>query len=249
MLGGPRPAPIRWSVDVNRQGERGRRSMADTPGPTRRSLLGDLRSPRVVRVLAALAGFVLIIVAVVALIAVIAQAMVATGASRSPGESTALAIAHVALIGSVILAIVGIVRYGGEGFLASTWVFFPLVPPLAAAISVVGYLVSPEDPTLPGAPQDPVAAVYIGLASSILLWLLSAFPGAQLARRQRAQRRAYDDLCQRYLVLSARVKAESGKADAPTKDSQSYKALSEAELILDTVKDQLFDPEGEGPAL
>ena len=222
--------------------------MADSPGPTRRPLL-DLRSPQAIRVLAALVGFVLVIVAAVALIGVIAQAMVATGASRSLGESTALAIAHVALIGSVILAIVGIVKYGGEGFLAATWVFFPLVPPLAAAISVVGYLVSPEDPTLPGAPQDPIAAVYIGLASSILLWMLSAFPGAQLARRQRAQRRAYDDLCQRYLVLSARVKAESAKAGAPTKDEPSYKALSEAESIIDTVEGQLFEPEGEGPAL
>jgi hypothetical protein len=50
-------------------------------------------------------------------------------------------------------------------------------------------------------------------------------------------------------VLSARVKAESAKTDAPTKDEASYKALSEAELILDTVKGQLFDAEGEGPAL
>jgi len=222
--------------------------MADSPGPTRRSL-ENLRSPRAIRVLAALVGFVLITVAAVGLIGVIAQAMVATGASKSLGESTALAIAHVALIGSVILAIVGIVKYGGEGFLAASWVFFPLVPPLAAAISVVGYLVSPDDPTLPGVPQDPIAAVYIGLASSILLWMLSAFPGAQLARRQRAQRRAYDDLCQRYLVLSARVKAESGKTDAPTKDSHSYKALSEAASIIGTVENQLFDPEGEGPAL
>jgi hypothetical protein len=220
--------------------------MTDSPGPTRRPL-GDLRSSAALRVIAALVGFVLITVAAVALIGVIAQAMVATGASRSLGESTALAIAHVALMGSVIIAIVGIAKYGGEGFLAATWVFFPLVPALAAAISVVGYLVSPDDPTLPGVPQDPIAAVYIGLASSILLWMLSGFPGAQLARRQRAQRRAYDDLCQRYLVLSARVKAESGKADAPTKDAP--KALREAESILATVDRQLFGPDGEGPAL
>jgi hypothetical protein len=222
--------------------------MADSPGPSRRQL-EKLRSPRAVRVLAALVGFVVIIVAAVALIGVIAQAMVATGASKSVGESTALAIAHVALIGSVLIAIVGIVKYGGEGFLAATWVFFPLVPPLAAAISVVGYLVSPDAPTLPGVPQDPIAAVYVGLASSILLWMLSAFPGAQLALRQRAQRRAYDDLGQRYLVLSARVRAESGKTDAPTKDAPSYKALREAESILATVDRQLFGPDGEGPAL
>ena len=192
----------------------------------------------------AVVGFVVVTAGAVALIAAIAQAMVATGASRNLSESTALALGHVALMASVLLAIVGAMKYGGEGFLAASWVFFPLVPPLAATISVLAYLVSPDASAHPGVPQDPVASVYIGLASSVLLWMLSTFPGAQVARRQRSQRRVYDDLCQRYRVLSARVDAESGNPD-----KEARKALSEAESILVAVETQLVGPEGEGPAL
>jgi hypothetical protein len=213
--------------------------MTDSPSSS-----WDLRSSRARLFVAAVVGFVIVTVVAVALINVLAGAMVAVGASRNLSESTALALAHVALMGGILLGIVAIIRYSPEGFLAAIWVFFPLVPPLAAAISVVGYLVSPEDPARLGVPQDPIAAVYVGLASSVLLWMFSAFPGAQMARRQRAQRRVYDDLCQRYRVLSARVEAESGNTD-----KQAKKALKEAESILDEVKIQLTGSDGEGPAL
>src|SRR6266566_133947 len=204
----------------------------------------DLRSSRALRFVAAVVGFVIVTAIAVALINILAVAMVAVGASRNLSESTALALAHVALMGGILLGILGIIRYNPEGFLAATWVFFTLVPPLAAAISVVGYLVSPEDPARPGVPQDPIAAVYVGLAASVLLWMFSAFPGAQMARRQRAQRRVYDDLGQRYRVLSARVEAESGNSDP-----EAAKALKEAESILAAVEIQLIGPDSEGPAL
>jgi hypothetical protein len=213
--------------------------MTDSP-----SSRWDLRSSRGLRFVVAAVGFVIVTVVAVALINILAVAMVAAGAARNLNESTALALAHVALMGGILLGIVAIIRYSPEGFLAAIWVFFPLVPPIAAAISVVGYLVSPEDPARIGVPQDPIVAVYVGLASSVLLWMFSAFPGAQMARRQRAQRRVYDDLCQRYRVLSARVEAESGNTD-----KQSKKALKEAESILDEVKIQLTGTDGEGPAL
>ena len=213
--------------------------MTDSPSSS-----WDLRSSRALRFVVAVVGFVIVIVVAVALINILAVAMVKAGASRNLNESTALALAHVALMGGILLGIVAIIRYNPEGFLAAIWVFFPLVPPLAAAISVVGYLVSPEDPARLGVPQDPIAAVYVGLASSVLLWMFSAFPGAQMARRQRAQRRVYDDLCQRWRVLSARVKAESGNTD-----KQAKKALDEAKSILAEVKIQLTGADGEGPAL
>ena len=213
--------------------------MTDSPSSS-----WDLRSSRALRFVVAVVGFVIVIVVAVALINILAVAMVKAGASRNLNESTALALAHVALMGGILLGIVAIIRYNPEGFLAAIWVFFPLVPPLAAAISVVGYLVSPEDPARLGVPQDPIAAVYVGLASSVLLWMFSAFPGAQMARRQRAQRRVYDDLCQRWRVLTARVEAESGNPD-----KQAKKALEEAKSILNEVKFQLTDSDGEGPAL
>jgi len=213
--------------------------MTDSPSSS-----WDLRSSRALRFVVAVVGFVIVMVVAVALINILAVAMVKAGASRNLNESTALALAHVALMGGILLGIVAIIRYNPEGFLAAIWVFFPLVPPLAAAISVVGYLVSPEDPARLGVPQDPIAAVYVGLASSVLLWMFSAFPGAQMARRQRAQRRVYDDLCQRWRVLSARVKAESGNTD-----KQAKKALDEAKSILAEVKIQLTGADGEGPAL
>jgi hypothetical protein len=213
--------------------------MTDSP-----SSRWDLRSSRGLRFVIAAVGFVIVTVVAVALINILAVAMVAAGASRNLNESTALALAHVALMGGILLGIVAIIRYSPEGFLAAIWVFFPLVPPIAAAISVVGYLVSPEDPARLGVPQDPIAAVYVGLAASVLLWMFSAFPGAQMARRQRAQRRAYDDLCQRFRVLSARVNAESGNPDP-----EAGKALKEAESMLAAVEIQLTGVDGEGPAL
>ncbi len=184
--------------------------MADSPSSD-----GGLRVSRAPRILGAVVGFALITAGAVALVNAMAAAMFASGASPSLGESTTLAIAHVAMIGSVLLAIVGVVKYNGEGFLAATWVFAPLVPPIAAVNSVIAYLISPEAPPLSGIPRDPIAAVYVGLAAAILGWMLSAFPGAQLARRQRAQRRAYDELCQRFRVLSARVETICAMAEAP----------------------------------
>jgi hypothetical protein len=151
------------------------------------------------------------------------------------------------MIGAVLLAIVGIVKYRAEGFLAATWVFAPLFPPIAAVVSVVAYLVAQEDSAHAGIPQHPIDAVYLGIAAAAFGWMLSAFPGAQLARRDRAQMRVYQDLLQRHRVLAARVGSEmhtSKKSNtAPTK------ALCEASAVLSDVGHQLVGAESAGPAL
>jgi hypothetical protein len=63
---------------------------------------------------------VIVTAVAVALVNVLAVAMVKAGASRNLNESTALALAHVALMGGILFGIVGIIRYNPEGFLAAT---------------------------------------------------------------------------------------------------------------------------------
>ena len=70
---------------------------------------------------------------------------------RTRLERAPLAFGHVLVMGAVVIAILGIVAYGPEGFLAALWVFVPLVPALAAIVSVAIYLLSPNDPSQPSA--------------------------------------------------------------------------------------------------
>ncbi len=192
-------------------------------------------SSRLVRI-AYLAGLVVLVAVAVALAAI--------GLSQNQAGTTPLAFGHVLVMGAVVIAILGIVAYGPEGFLAALWVFVPLVPALAAIVSVAIYLLSPNDPSQPSALGERTVAVYVGVAATLFAWGLSAFPGAEMACRDRAQLRVFNDLRQRFFVLRARVDSECSKPE-----HGSTKAVLEAQSLIAAVERELIAAENEGPAL
>jgi len=177
------------------------------------------------------------------------------GVRVSPGE-----IALVGFVVAVVTVVFGIAHYRTEGFLAALWVFAPLMPVVAAAVSVGTYLLIPATGDVP---DHPVDAVAVGICAALAAWAISAFPGSLLARRERAQTRVYGDLVQRYLVLDARAEAEYAQrvktagsieqpadAESPQPDPPRMpKALHEARVLLADVRDQLYSDKWSGPAL
>ena len=202
--------------------------------------------------------------AVVALIVVVALIIGAAAIIwQSPAGGARLSPREIALVGflvAVVAVVVGIARYGTEGYLASLWVFAPLLPVVAAAVSVATYLLIPATGDVPDRPADAVA---VGICAALAAWAISAFPGSLLACRERAQTRVYGDLVQRYLVLDARADAEHARcvaaaaamaqpanAEAPRADPPPMpKALHEARKLLTDVRDQLCSDKSGGPAL
>ena len=149
------------------------------------------------------------------------------------------------------LAIIGVGRFGGEGYLASLWVFAPLAPAFAAGVSVVAYLLAAPSANVADVPAKPADAIAIGVAATVLAWTASAFPGSALASRRRAQMRAYDALIQRCGVLESRVHSERARvtAQGAERDQHALKALEEAECRLGAVNHELQEKETAGPKL
>ena len=150
--------------------------------------------------------------AVIALVVVVALIIGAAAIIwQSPAGGARLSPREIALVGLLVAAVavvVGIARFGTEGYLASLWVFAPLMPVVAAALSVATYLLIPATGDVP---DHPVDAVAVGTCAALASWSISAYPGSLLARRERAQTRVFGDLVQRYLVLNARAEAEHAK--------------------------------------
>ena len=205
------------------------------------------------RVTRAVVALIVVVALIIGAAAIIWQSP-AGGARLSPRE-----IALVGLLVAVVAVVAGVARYGTEGYLASLWVFAPLLPVVAAAVSVATYLLIPATGDVPDRPVDAVA---IGICAALAAWAISAFPGSLLACRERAQTRVYGDLVQRYLVLDARADAEHARcvaaaasieqpADASTRPDPSPmpKALHEAQMLLADVRDQLYSHKSGEPAL
>ena len=187
----------------------------------------------------------------VAVLAVGALAIVALAFATSPMAQRLQGVSLVAWATTAAIvaggfATVGVVRFGGEGYLASLWVFAPLVPAVLAGVSVVAYLLGAESAGKPGVPANPGDAIAIGLGATLLAWSASAFPASALASRRRAQMRVYDGLVQRCGVLESRVRSEKARH---TENPHVEKALAEAECRLDAVRSQLYDDAHAGPAL
>jgi hypothetical protein len=182
-------------------------------------------------------------------LSVLAVAALAVGAIAvawmTPGQAVAAsprAIATIATLTAVGAAILGVARYGGEGYLAALWIFAPLAPVVAAAVSVATYLLIPDNGA--DVPLQPADAVAVGLSTAIASWFLSGFPGATLACRDRAQMRAYNDLVQRYGVLAARARTERARLG-----DEAANALLEADACLAYVEAELHGVTCGGPAL
>jgi hypothetical protein len=191
-----------------------------------------------------------IAVLAVAAVAVVALAFTTSPAAAERVQSVSLVTwAALAAIMAGGLAFIGVGRFGGEGYLASLWVFAPLAPAFAAGVSVVAYLLAaPADADVPA---NPGAAVAIGIGATVLAWTASAFPGSALASRRRAQMRAYDALIQRCGVLESRVRSERVRVTAAgvEHDPHAEKALEEAECRLGAVSRELHEKATAGPKL
>jgi hypothetical protein len=188
-----------------------------------------------------------IAVLAVAAVAVVALVLATSPAAAERLQSVSLVTwAAVAAILAGGLAMIGVGRFGGEGYLASLWVFAPLAPAFAAGVSVVTYLLAAPSTPTSDVPANPGAAVAIGIGSTMLAWAASAFPGSALASRRRAQMRVYDGLVQRCGVLESRVRSEKARG---SEDPHVRTALAEAECRLDAVRGELYDDRHSGPAL
>ncbi len=187
----------------------------------------------------------------VAVLAIGAAAVVALAFATSPMAErlqgvSLVAWATTAAIVAAGFATIGVVRFGGEGYLASLWIFAPLAPAVLAGVSVVAYLLAAPSVANRDVPANPGDAIAIGLGLTLLAWSASAFPASALATRRRAQMRVYDGLVQRCGVLESRVRSEKARQ---THDPHVAVALAEAECRLDAVRSQLYDTENAGPAL
>ena len=187
----------------------------------------------------------------VAVLAIGAAAVVALAFATSPMAErlqgvSLVAWATTAAIVAAGFATIGVVRFGGEGYLASLWIFAPLAPAVLAGVSVVAYLLAAPSVANRDIPANPGDAIAIGLGLTLLAWSASAFPASALATRRRAQMRVYDGLVQRCGVLESRVRSEKARQ---THDPHVAVALAEAECRLDAVRSQLYDNENAGPAL
>ena len=191
-----------------------------------------------------------------AVLAVGAVAVVALALATSPAAAErfqSISLVTWALVAAIVaggLAVIGVGRLGGEGYLASLWIFAPLAPAFAAGVSVVAYLLAPSvgAADIPAKPGDAVA---IGIAATVLAWTASAFPGSALASRRRAQMRAYDALIQRCGVLESRVRSERVRVSAAGAEHDPHveKALEEAECRLGAVSRELHEKATAGPKL
>ncbi len=126
----------------------------------------------------------------------------------------------------------------GEGYLAALWLIGPLMPGLAAVVTVLVYLLLPANAT-GAAPADPALAVVAGLGTTVVAWLLLGFAARPMTAAAKVQPRFYNELKERYQQLHDRLRALSAESDP---------AAVEARTQI-RVADELLTGAGGGPAL
>lgn len=128
----------------------------------------------------------------------------------------------------------------GEGYLAALWLISPFMPWLAAAVTVLVYLLLPaQADSSPAAPALPWLAVGVGVGVTVLAWPLLAIPLRPMTAASKVQPRFYNELRERYQQLHDRARALP---------SPSHEAALEARTQLN-VADELLTGDGGAPAL
>lgn len=129
------------------------------------------------------------------------------------------------------------------GYLGALWIVAPLMPGLAAVVTVGTYLFLPaRDGSDPAAPMDPVAAIGAGLAVTVVTWVLGAALARRLVSAPRAQLRLYAELLERTRSLGDRADS----IDPRSADGDA--AVAEARTHIEYAAEEL-EGEGMGPAL
>jgi hypothetical protein len=123
------------------------------------------------------------------------------------------------------------------------WIIGPLMPGLAAAVTIAAYLFLPARPgSDPTAPNDPAASIAAGLIVTSLVWFIGAYLARPLVSAPRAQVRLYADLLERSRSLRDRL------ASVDTRTVEAKASAEEARTHLDYVHEEL-EGDGKGPAL
>jgi hypothetical protein len=112
-----------------------------------------------------------------------------------------------ALMDRLARAIVGY----AEGLLGALWLLAPLISGVAAAVTVVVYLLLPETPNVsPPVPADPAVAITAGVAVAAIAWLIGGVLWRPMASASRAQPRIFSELMQRLVTLRDRLASMDG---------------------------------------
>jgi hypothetical protein len=132
-------------------------------------------------------------------------------------------------------------RSSSTGYLGALWIIAPLMPGLAAIVTVATYLFLPTVADS-AAPAYPTTAIVVGLVVTAIAWLGGAFVGRALVSAPRAQLRLYAELLERTRSLLDR--AETVEAVSP----QERAAADEARTHIYYATEELQGV-GSGPAL
>jgi hypothetical protein len=135
-------------------------------------------------------------------------------------------------------------RRSSTGYLGALWIIAPLMPGLAAVVTVGTYLFLPtltgvEPPTPPAYPG---LALIAGLGATALVWFGGAFLAKALVSAPRAQLRLYAELLER--TRSLRDRSSTGTPVSP----EDHPAAEEARTHVAYATEEL-EGEGAGPAL
>lgn len=130
------------------------------------------------------------------------------------------------------------------GYLGALWIVAPLMPGLAAVVTVGTYLFLPTiagvEPPTP--PAYPAWALIAGLGATAVVWFGGAFPGRALVSAPRAQLRLYAELLER--TRSLRDRASTVVPGSP----EERAAVEEARTHIEYATQEL-ERDGSGPAL
>jgi hypothetical protein len=146
---------------------------------------------------------------------------------------------------AVVVLVIGAGAFG-EAYLAGLWAVSPLLPGAAGVGTIGTYLLQADG----GAGAASELAIAIGLAGALLGWALAGLLVRRLGRRDLAQMRTYDRLCDRYGQLCARYNELERAGEIPRERAAQYETMiSEARLRLESVRHTLLDPQTGGGAL
>jgi len=97
-------------------------------------------------------------------------------------------------------------RGSSTGYLGALWIIAPLMPGLAAVVTVGTYLFLPTAAGVePPTPLYPSTALLVGLVVTTIVWFGGAIAGRALVSAPRAQLRLYAELLERARSLNDRV--------------------------------------------
>ncbi len=134
-------------------------------------------------------------------------------------------------------------RRSSTGYLGALWIIAPLMPGLAAVVTVGAYLFLPTAAGVePATPAYPATALVAGLVATVVVWFGGAFLARALVSAPRAQLRLFAELLER--TRSLRDRATTLGPVSPGERAAAEEALTHVDYATDELEGS-----GAGPAL